>query len=95
MTQPLGVVHILIARKTAEHRLSQQADQRMPTVLAARRVGKHLACQHGQSERVIKFSTGQQPSVGGKQRKAAVKIEPQGVDSDSPAGLGNPRSKIS
>jgi hypothetical protein len=83
MTQPFGVVHILVARKTAEHRLPQQADQRMPTVLAAPRIGKHLACQRGQSERVIKFAIGQQSSIGGDhraaklQRQAALKIEPK------------------
>jgi hypothetical protein len=34
VTKTLGIVHILIAGETAEHRLPQQTDQRMAPVLA-------------------------------------------------------------
>jgi len=81
MTQPFGIVHVLVASETAKHRLPQQANQRMATILARARIGDHLACEHRQSKRVIELAIGQQSSIGGDdgtaklQQQAAVKIE--------------------
>ena len=55
----------------------------LPLRASASIIGKHVACQHGQSKPVIKFAIGEQSSVGGDgataklQRQAAVKIEPK------------------
>jgi hypothetical protein len=77
----------------------EQADQRMPTVLAAPRVGQHLACQRDQSERAIKFAIGQQPSVEGNSEprncraRRRSKSSRRAPDSDSPAGFGKATSR--
>jgi hypothetical protein len=55
VTKTFDIVHILVASETAEHRLPQQADRRMATVLAGPRIGEHVACQRGQSKCVVKF----------------------------------------
>ena len=68
MTQPFGVVHVLVAGETAKHRLPQHADQRVATVLASPRIGEHLTCQRAQSKRVVKFAIGQQSSIGGERQ---------------------------
>jgi hypothetical protein len=81
VTQPFGVVHVLIAGQTTEHRLSQQANERMTTILASSRIGEHLTSQAGQAEHVVEFAIGEQPGIGGDDRaaklqgQAAVKIE--------------------
>ena len=59
VTKTFGIVHILVASETAEHRLPQQADRRMATVLAGPRIGEHVACQRGQSKCVVKFAIAQ------------------------------------
>jgi hypothetical protein len=85
VTQPFGVVHVLIAGETAEHRLPQQTDQRVATILTGARIGEHLAGQRSQSERIVKLAIGEQSGIGGDdaaaklQQQAAVKIEPKGT----------------
>ena len=59
MTKTFGIVHIFVASETAEHRLSQQADRRMASVLAGPRIGEHVACRRGQSACVVKFAIAQ------------------------------------
>jgi len=80
VTQPIGVVHILVAGHTPQHRLPQQANQRMMATLVNSRVGEHLAGQRGEPKRVIEFTIGEQSVIGGAaklQRQAAVKIDPE------------------
>jgi hypothetical protein len=59
VTKTFGIVHILAASETAEHRLPQQAERRMATVLAGPRIGEHVACRRGQSKCVVKFAIAQ------------------------------------
>ena len=83
ISKTFGVVHVFVAGKPTEHRLPQQSDQRMATVLAGPRIGEHLTSQRGQAKRVVKFAIGEQSGIGGDdtaaklQRQAAVKIEPK------------------
>jgi hypothetical protein len=85
VTKTLGIVHILIAGETAEHRLPQQTDQRMAPVLADAGISEHLTGQCGQPEHVIKFAIGEQSGIGRDhgatklEHQAAVKIEPDGI----------------
>src|SRR5262249_12618743 len=53
MTQTFGIVHVLVASQTAEHRLPQQTNQRMATVPTSARIREPLACHRGQPECVI------------------------------------------
>ena len=81
--QPVGVVHVLVAGQPPEHRLAQQADQPMATVLAGARVGQRIGTRVGQAQRVIQLAIGQQPGIGGDrgaaklQHQTTVEIEPQ------------------
>jgi hypothetical protein len=85
MTQPLGIVHVLITSETAEHRLPEQTDQRMAPVLAGAGISEHLTSQCGQAEHVVEFAVGEQPGIGRDrgttklQHQTAVKIEPGGL----------------
>ncbi len=82
-TQALGVVHVLVARELPEHRLPQQADQCVPTVLARARIREHLARPHGQPQRVVQLAIRQQSGIGRdhsaakSQHQTAVEIESQ------------------
>jgi hypothetical protein len=85
MTQTFGIVHVLVASQTAEHRLPQQTNQRMATILAGPRIGEHLTCQRGQPKRVVKLAIGEQSSIRCHHRaaklehQAAVEIEPNSI----------------
>ena len=70
-----SVVDVLVTREAAEHRLTQQPGQHVPGVLAAAAFRQSAARQVGQPERVVQFTVGQQPGVGGD--AAAVELEPQ------------------
>ena len=81
----LGVVHILISSKAAEHRLPQQTDQRMAAVPAGSRISECLARHLGQAECVVEFAVCQQSRVGRDhgptklEHQAAVEIEPNNI----------------
>ena len=91
-TQPIGVVHVLVAGQPPKHRLTQQAGQPMATILAGARVGQRLGTRAGQAQRIIQLAAGQQPGVGGDrgaaelQQQTTVEIEPQSALSASPVG---------
>ena len=84
-TQPFGVVHVLITSQAAEHRLTEQPCQCVPTILAGARVGERLACHRGQSECVVKLAVCQQSRIGRDHgpaklhHQATVKIQPDGT----------------
>jgi hypothetical protein len=83
VAQPLGVVDILVPGEPPEYRLPQHSDQSVPAVLASARVGKHLACQSTEAERLVEFAIDQQSGIGCDNRAAelehqpAVEIEPE------------------
>jgi hypothetical protein len=85
MTQALGVVHIFISGEPTEHRLPQHPDQIMAAILAGASVSEHLARHRGQTECVVEFAIGKQPSIrchhgaAKLEHQAAVKIEPNNV----------------
>ena len=81
--QPLGVVHVLVARQPPEYRLAQQPGQPVPTVLAGARISQPIGTRVGQVERVIQFAVSQQPGIGRDrgaaklQEQTTVEIQPQ------------------
>jgi hypothetical protein len=83
VTQPLGVVDVLVSGKPTEHRLPQHTDKSVPAVLAGAGVGEPLAGQIRKAQCVVEFAVGKQPSIGGDDRTAklkgqsAVVIEPE------------------
>jgi hypothetical protein len=82
--EAVGVVDILIARETAEHRLAQQAGQQVARVPAATAFRQCRTRQIGQPERVVQFAIGKKTSVRGDATamefplQAAVEIHPEG-----------------
>ena len=100
MGQTIGVVHVLIAGEAAEHRLAEQAGQQVPGVLAAAALGQRRASQIGQAERVVQFTVGQQPGIGGDpaavefQLQTTVEIDPQGPVIRFTRWVFHPRASI-
>ena len=60
--QPFGVVHVLIAGEPSEHRLAQQSDERMPTILAGACIGKHITGHVGQADRIVQLPNASSPA---------------------------------
>lgn len=54
----LGVVHVLMASKTAEHGLPQKPHRPMAGFLAAPHVQENFSSQLGQADRVIELAVG-------------------------------------
>lgn len=82
VTQALGIVDIFVAGEPAEHRLSQQPDQRVSPILASARVGEHVARHPAETDSVVEFPVGQQSGIGRDPRTmelnvhVTVEIEP-------------------
>jgi hypothetical protein len=74
MAQALGVVHILISGEPSKHRLPQQSDQRMAAVLPGPRIGEHVPGHCAETEGVVEFAVGQQPSIGRDARPSELKL---------------------
>ena len=83
MTQPLGVVDVLVSGKPTEHRPPQHTDKSVPAVLAGAGVGEPFASRLRKAESIIKLAIGEKPSIRGNDRTAklehqpAVEIEPK------------------
>ncbi len=93
MSEPLGVIHVLVTGEPPEHGLLKHADQSMPAILASAGPGKRLARHHAETKRVVEFAVGEQSGVGGHDRteklkhQSPVEIEPEGLAVDSPVGF--------
>ena len=83
VTQPLGVVDVLVSGKPTEHRLPQHTDKSVPAVLAGAGVGEPLAGQIRKAQCVVEFAVGKQAGIGGDDRttklkgQSTVEIEPE------------------
>jgi hypothetical protein len=81
--QTVGVVHVVVATKTAKNGLAELADHAMPPVLAGTTVGKNIANHLGKFNGGIKLSVGKQTGVSSDlgpvelQLQTAVKIDPK------------------
>jgi hypothetical protein len=64
VTQPISVIHILVAGEPAEYRLTQQAAQGVTTVLAGACIGERFSARVSQAHRVVQLAIRQQPSIG-------------------------------
>lgn len=80
--QALGVIDDFVSGQPSEHRLPQQAHQRMAAVPARTDIGKHITSHCAETEGVVELAVGKQTSVESYPRAmelklhAAVKIEP-------------------
>jgi hypothetical protein len=74
--QTVGVVHVVVATKAAEHGLAEQARHAMPSVLAGATVDQHLAPEVAQSKNVVEFPIGKQTAVGGDPGTVELELDP-------------------
>jgi hypothetical protein len=84
MAQPVGVVHVFVSRKAAEHGLPKHPAEAVAAVPAGSPVSERFPGYRAEAERVVEFAVGEQTSVGGHDRPAklehqpTVEIEPDG-----------------
>jgi glutaredoxin 2 len=64
MAQPLGIVHILIPRHAAVHRLPQQVSEGQAHVLSPR-VGQMLLDEFAESQAFVQLAHQNQATIGG------------------------------
>jgi hypothetical protein len=62
-TQTVGVVHVVVATKTAKNRLAELPDKTVATVLPATRVGQYVPSNLGQAKGIVKFPVSDKSSV--------------------------------
>ena len=80
--QTVGVVHVVVATKTAKHRLAELPDHAMPPVLTGTAVLEKAPGTLGQAKRVVKLPIGEKSGVGSDlgtvelKLHLTVKIEP-------------------
>jgi len=80
--QTVGVVHVVVAAKTAKHRLAELPDHAMPPVLAGTAVLEETPGDLGQAKGIVKLPVGEKSSVGSDlgttefELEATVEIDP-------------------
>ena len=62
--QTVGVVYVVVATKTAKHRLAELPDHAMPPVLAGTAVLEKTLDNLGQAKGIVKHPIGEKSSVG-------------------------------
>ena len=79
--EPVGIVHVLVASETPEHRLAELGDQTVAPVPPGAGIGEYLGRHRRKAERVVEFPEREQAGIGGDGR--AVEFELQSaVESD-------------
>jgi len=73
--EPVGIVDILVSCQSAIDRLSQEADQTVPVVLARSHVSDKVTGQCSQAKGVIEFPIGEQTGVGSDPRPMKLKLQ--------------------
>jgi hypothetical protein len=76
MAQPLGVIHILVSRRSPEDRLPQHTDKRALAILSGTRIRELFAHHRVETERVVKFTIGEQTGVRNDDRTAKLEHQP-------------------
>jgi Enoyl-(Acyl carrier protein) reductase len=100
MAQALGVVHVLVSGKATKYRLPEQPSQCVSTILASACVGQNITRHHRQTDRIIEFAIGKQPSVparsaGVNRRRGFVQTpaHPRGPGRRAAAAAGSDASR--
>ncbi len=82
-TEPVGIVHVVVAAKASENGLAELPDKTVATVLATTGVREHVPGNLAQSDCIIQFPVRQQPGIESDfgtvelKLQPTVKIEPQ------------------
>ncbi len=81
--QTVGVIHVVVATKTAKNGLAELPDHAMPPVLAGTAVLEKALGNPGQAKGIVKLPVGDKPSVGSDfgtvelKLQSTVEIDPQ------------------
>ena len=81
--QTVGVVHVVVATKTAKEGLAELSRHAVPPVLAGAAVSEKTSGNLGQAKGIVKFPVGAQPGVRSNlgtmefKLQTAVEIDPQ------------------
>ncbi len=75
-TEPVGIIHVVVAAKASENGLAELPDKIVATVLPTTGVRECVPGNLGQPDRIIQFPVGQQPSVGSDLGTVELKLEP-------------------
>ena len=73
--QTVGVVHVVVAAKTAKHRLAELPDHAMPPVLAGTAVLEKTPGNLGQAKGIVKLPIGEKSSVGSDLGTVELKLQ--------------------
>ncbi len=73
--QTVGVVHVVVATRTAKNGLTELADHTMPPVIAGTTVGKNIASHLSKFNGGIKLSVGKQTGVRSDLGSVELKLE--------------------
>jgi len=74
--EAVGVVHVLVASKAAEHRLTELGDQAVAAVHPGARVGEHVGSYGSEAERVVEFAEREQAGIRGDRRAVEFELQP-------------------
>ena len=75
-SEPLGVVHVLVAGEPTEHRLAKQPAQRVARVLAAAAVEELGDRDIGEPKGIVELTVGEQAAVGGDPGAVEFELDP-------------------
>ncbi len=74
-TEPVGIIHVVVAAKASKNGLAELLDKTVATVLPTTVVRECVPGVLAQSDCIIQFPVRQQPSVGSDLRTVGLKLE--------------------
>jgi hypothetical protein len=74
--EPVSIIHVVVSAKASENRLTKLPYKTVATVLPTTGIREHVPGNLCQSDRIIHFPVGQQPSVGSDLGTLELKLEP-------------------
>jgi hypothetical protein len=75
MRQPVGIVHVLVARQAPEHRLAELSNQGMASVRAGAGVREDISSGLAQTKDIVEFAAGQQTAIRRDLRSMELQLE--------------------
>ncbi len=72
----VGIIHVVVSAKASENRLTELPYKTVATALPTTGVRQYVPGDLCQSDRIIQFPVGQQPSVGSDLGTMELKLEP-------------------
>ena len=74
--KPLGVVDVLVASQTAEHRLAQECRKVVANIATLPAIAEHGRCQVREAKRFVKFAIREQATIGRDAHAVELELDP-------------------